>query len=43
MKEYADVPDSLLPNTKALKPYFDASYEYARGLMAKPSRAKKRR
>ena len=43
MREYVDVPDSLLANTKALKPYFDASYEYARGLRVKPSRAKKRR
>ena len=43
MREYVDVPDSLLANTKALKPYFDASYEYVKALKAKPSRAKKRR
>ena len=43
MKEYVDVPDSLLANTKALTPYFETSYEYAKGLRAKPSRAKKRR
>ena len=43
MREYVDVPDSLLANTKALKPYFDTSYEYAKTLRMKPSRAKKRR
>jgi hypothetical protein len=43
MREYVDVPDALLANTKALKPYFDSSYAYAKGLRAKPSRAKKRR
>ena len=30
MKEYVVVPDSLLQNTEALKPYIDKSFEYAK-------------
>ena len=40
MKEYVEVPASLLANTKELAPYFDASYRYTSALKAKPTRAK---
>jgi hypothetical protein len=39
MKEYVEVPDSLLKNTKEAKKYLDMSFEYARSL--KPKAAKK--
>lgn len=40
MKEYVVVPDELLRNTKALKTYFDASYEYITTLKPKPTTKK---
>jgi hypothetical protein len=39
-KEYVTVPDVLLANTKELKPYFQMSYEYVKGLKPKPSKKK---
>ncbi len=39
MKEYAEVPDSLLSKTKELKPWLELSYEYAKTL--KPKATKK--
>ena len=38
-KEYVVVPDSLLSDTKELKPWFDLSYSYAKTL--KPKATKK--
>src|SRR5262249_41025503 len=35
MKEYVQVPDSLLRNTRALAKYLDTSYRYAGSLKAK--------
>ena len=47
MREYVDVPDALLADTRALKRYFAMSYEYTKSLRPKPttrpSGAKKRR
>ena len=40
MKEYVAVPDALLKNTKELKKYLEASYEYAKTL--KPKAGKKK-
>jgi TfoX/Sxy family transcriptional regulator of competence genes len=40
MKEYVTVPDGLLRNTKELKKYLEASYEYARTLKPKPTKKK---
>src|SRR5262245_46928341 len=40
MKEYVDVPDSLLKKTSELRKYFDASYRYVSVLKPKPSRQK---
>jgi TfoX/Sxy family transcriptional regulator of competence genes len=40
MKEYVTVPDSLLKNTKELQKYLGVSYEYAKTLRPKPSKAK---
>jgi hypothetical protein len=39
-KEYVMVPESLLKSTKALKPYFDASYAYVGKLKPKPTAKK---
>ena len=39
-KEYVTVPESLLRKTKELQKYFDLSYEYVRGLKAKPTKRK---
>ena len=36
-KEYVEVPDGLLPKTKELQKYFEASYEYVSSLRAKPT------
>lgn len=36
-KEYVVVPDSLLKKTKELQPYFQASYDYVKGLKPKPT------
>ena len=47
MREYVDVPDALLADTRALERYFAMSYEYTKSLRPKPttrsSSAKKRR
>ena len=40
-KEYVIVPESLLRNTKELKPYFDASYAYVSKLKPKSGKKKK--
>jgi TfoX/Sxy family transcriptional regulator of competence genes len=37
MKEYVQVPASLLQNTRALAKYLDISYRYARSLKPKPT------
>jgi hypothetical protein len=37
-KEYVTVPDALLADTDALRPYFEMSYAYAGSLKAKPAR-----
>lgn len=39
-KEYVVVPDKLLADTKALKPYFDMSYEYVNSLKPKATKKK---
>jgi len=42
MKEYVDVPDSLLADTRALAKHFAVSYAYVGALRAKPTtKAKK--
>ena len=41
MKEYVDVPDSLLRKTSELKKFFDASYNYVASLRPKPTTRKK--
>jgi hypothetical protein len=41
MKEYVEVPDSLLENTKEAAKYFRMSYEYVGTLRAKPTTKKK--
>jgi hypothetical protein len=37
MREYVDVPDALLANTKALAKYFEMSYAYVSSLRPKPT------
>jgi len=37
MKEYVDVPNSLLEKTRELKKYFDISFAYVRSLKPKPT------
>lgn len=37
MKEYVDVPDSLLADTRALAKHFAVSYAYVSALRAKPT------
>jgi TfoX/Sxy family transcriptional regulator of competence genes len=37
MKEYVAVPDALLRNTRELRKYFKASYDYAKSLRPKPT------
>jgi hypothetical protein len=37
MKEYVEVPATLLKNTKELQPYFTVSYEYVKSLKPKPT------
>ena len=37
-KEYVVVPDSLLKNTKELKPYFQMSFRYVDSMKAKPTK-----
>ena len=41
MKEYVTVPDALLQDTEALKPYLDMSYEYVKSLKPKPAKKTK--
>ena len=41
MKEYVEVPDSLLKNTRELKQFFDVSYAYVGSLKPKPTAKKK--
>jgi TfoX/Sxy family transcriptional regulator of competence genes len=48
LKEYVEVPDKLLQNTRELKKFFDQSYAYVNSLKPKPTTknkkvAKKRR
>ena len=40
MKEYAEVPDTLLRKTKELKAYFDMSFAYVASLKPKPTKRK---
>jgi hypothetical protein len=40
MKEYVQVPASLLQNTRALAKYLDISYRYACSLKPKPTTKK---
>ena len=42
-KEYVEVPEALLAKTAELKPYFAASFAYAKSLKPKPSAKKKAR
>jgi hypothetical protein len=42
MKEYVDVPDALLADTRALAKFFDASYVYASGLRVKATTKQKK-
>lgn len=37
-KDYVNVPDKLLENTKELKKYFDLSHEYTKTLKPKPGK-----
>ncbi|NIS80229.1 MAG: hypothetical protein GTO14_08475 [Anaerolineales bacterium] len=41
MKEYVEVPDTLLKKTQELKKYFDISYAYVGSLKPKPTKKKK--
>jgi hypothetical protein len=41
MKEYVRVPEALLRDTAALRPYFEVSYAYARTLKPKATTRKK--
>ena len=41
MKEYVEVPEALLKNTRELKKFFDLSYAYVGSLKPKPTTAKK--
>lgn len=41
MKEYVEVPDALLQNTRVLQTYFAQSYVYVRSLKPKPTRRHK--
>jgi hypothetical protein len=36
-KEYVTVPDALLADTEALRPWFEASWAYVSGLSPKPT------
>jgi hypothetical protein len=37
-KEYVEVPETLMKNTKELKPYFEKSYTYVKSLKPKPAK-----
>jgi ABC-type transporter MlaC component len=41
MREYVDVPNSLLKKTQELRKYFDVSYAYVSALRPKPTTRKK--
>jgi hypothetical protein len=41
MKEYVEVPDALLKNTRELKKFFDLSYAYVGSLKPKPTKGKR--
>ncbi|MCP4416361.1 MAG: TfoX/Sxy family protein [Chloroflexi bacterium] len=43
MRGYVTVPDGLLQDTDALKPYLDLSYAYVQGLKPKPTKKKKKK
>ena len=40
MKEYVEIPETLLKKTQELKKYFDISYEYVGSLKPKPTKKK---
>ncbi len=40
MKEYVEVPDTLLKKTEELKTYFEISYSYVASLKPKPTKKK---
>ena len=40
MREYVELPDSLLQDADACKPYLEMSHEYAKTLKAKPTKKK---
>jgi hypothetical protein len=40
LKEYVEVPDSLLPKTQELKKFFEVGYEYVASLKPKPTKKK---
>jgi TfoX/Sxy family transcriptional regulator of competence genes len=40
MKEYVEVPDSLLKETRELQKYFDISHAYVGSLKPKPTKKK---
>src|SRR5688572_26246799 len=42
LKEYVEVPDSLLTKTQELMKFFDISYAYVASLKPKPTRRKKK-
>ena len=42
LKEYVEVPDSLLTRTQELKKFFDISYAYVAALKPKPTQRKKK-
>jgi hypothetical protein len=42
MKEYVEVPPSLLRRTRELKTFFDASFDYASSLKPKPTKRTKK-
>ncbi|VAW42596.1 hypothetical protein MNBD_CHLOROFLEXI01-3088 [hydrothermal vent metagenome] len=42
MRGYVTVPDGLLRDTVALKPYLDSSYAYVHSLKPKPTKKKKK-
>jgi len=41
MREYVEVPDAMLEDIDALKPYLDKSWAYAQTLKPKPTKKKK--
>jgi TfoX/Sxy family transcriptional regulator of competence genes len=41
MKEYVEVPEALLKNTRELKKFFDLSYAYVGSLKPKPTKRKR--